>query len=408
MTIEIFALIGLLALSGFFSSTELAYVVANKLKIELRARKNKLAAKYAHYFINNPQTFFSTILISNNIVNIAFASIITIFLSEIYNFSEWAILLISTILLLLIGELIPKYIAREFADGLILVAAIPVKIISLALSPFVKLTDSISLLLISKNSLSNEVSEILHRDEIHSLIDEGSEVGNVDEEDSDIIKNIIDMGDQKVYEAMTPRTDIVGVSIDAQIQDVINTFMQSGYSKLPVFEENLDNIKGIIHVYDLFNDPEHVTDIMRDVLFVPETKKSLDMLREFLDNRVSFTIVVDEFGGTEGILTIEDIIEEMFGEIRDEYDDNPDVCKKIDDKTFVVSGKIEIDFINETYELNMPDGDYETIAGYITTKIGRIPIKGENIKIDNFQFVILHASKIKINLVKMFVHSSEV
>lgn len=407
MTIEIFALIGLLALSGFFSSTELAYVVANKLKIELRARKNKLAAKYAHFFINNPQTFFSTILISNNIVNIAFASIITIFLSEIYNFSEWAILLISTILLLLIGELIPKYIAREFADGLILVAAIPVKIISLVLSPFVKLTDSISLLLISKNSLSNEVSEILHRDEIHLLIDEGSEVGNVAEEDSDIIKNIIDMGDQKVYEAMTPRTDIVGVSIDAQIQDVINTFMQSGYSKLPVYEENLDNIKGIIHVYDLFNDPENVKDIMRDVLFVPETKKSLDMLREFLDNRVSFTIVVDEFGGTEGILTIEDIIEEMFGEIRDEYDDNPDVCKKINDKTFVVSGKIEIDYINENYQLNMPDGDYETIAGFITTKIGRIPLKGENIKIDNFQFVILHASKIKINLVKMFVHSPE-
>ncbi len=408
MTMKIFALLGLLALSGFFSSTELAYVVSNKLKIELRARKNKLAAKYAQFFIHNPQTFFSTILISNNIVNIAFASIITIFLSEIYNFSEWAILIISTILLLLIGELIPKYIAREFADGLILVAAIPVKIISIALAPFVKLTDSISMLLISKNNLSNEVSEILHRDEIHSLIDEGSEVGNVAEEDSDIIKNIIDMGDQKVYEAMTPRTDIVGVSIDAQIQDVINAFMQSGYSKLPVYEENLDNIKGIIHVYDLFNDPEHVTDIMRDVLFVPETKKSLDMLREFLDNRVSFTIVVDEFGGTEGILTIEDIIEEMFGEIRDEYDDNPDVCKKIDDKTFVVSGKIEIDFINESYELNIPDGDYETIAGFITTKIGRIPLKGENIKIDNYQFVILHASKIKINLVKMFVHAPEI
>ena len=407
MTYEIISLIGLLMLSGFFSSTELAYVVSNKLKIELRARKNKLAARYAQFFINNPQTFFSTILISNNIVNIAFASIITIFLSEIYNFSEWSILLISTTLLLLIGELIPKYIAREFADGLILVAAIPVKILSLVLTPFVKLTDSISLLLIRKNSLSNEVSEILHRDEIHSLIDEGSEAGNVDEEDSDIIKNIIDMGEQKVYEAMTPRTDIVGVSIDAQIQDVINTFMQSGYSKLPVYEENLDNIKGIIHVYDLFNNPNTITDIMREVWFVPETKKSLDMLREFLDNRVSFTIVVDEFGGTEGILTIEDIIEEMFGEIRDEYDDDPDVCKKIDDKTFVVSGKIEIDHINEIYEINIPDGDYETIAGYITTKIGRIPLKGENIKIDNYQFVILHASKIKINLVKMFVHSSE-
>jgi CBS domain containing-hemolysin-like protein len=179
--------------------------------------------------------------------------------------------------------------------------------------------------------------------------------------------------------------------------------MQSGYSKLPVYEENLDNIKGVIHVYDMFNNPEKISDVIREVSFVPETKKSLDMLREFLDNRVSLTIVVDEFGGTEGILTVEDLIEEMFGEIRDEYDDDPDVCKKIEENTYVISGKIETDFINETYELKIPDGDYETIAGYITTKIGRIPVKGEKIKIDNYQFVILHASKIKINLVKMFI-----
>ena len=403
MTLNILGLAALLLLSGFFSSSELAYVVANKLKIELRARKNRLAAKYAYFFINNPQTFFSTILISNNIINITFASLITIFLADIYNFSELSILLISTVLLLLFGELIPKYIAREFADDLILIASIPVRVVSIVLAPIVKLTDSISLLLVRNDSLSEEVSEIIHRDEIHSLIDEGSQVGNVDEEDSDIIKNIIDLGDQKVYEAMTPRTDIVGVSLDTQMQDVLNTFMQSGYSKLPVYEENLDNIKGVIHVYDMFKNPQDLSEIIREVMFVPETKKSLDMLREFLDNRVSFTIIVDEFGGTAGILTVEDIIEEMFGEIRDEYDEDPDVCKKVEDNTYVLSGKIEIDFLNEEHEMNIPDGDYETIAGYITTKIGRIPLKGEKVKIDNYQFVILHATKIKINLIKMFI-----
>lgn len=403
MTLNILGLAALLMLSGFFSSSELAYVVANKLKIELRARKNRIAAKYAQYFINNPQTFFSTILISNNIINIAFASLITIFLADIYNFGELSILFISTILLLLFGELIPKYIAREFADSLILIASIPVRVVSILLAPVVKLTDSISLLLVRNNSLAEEVSEIIHRDEIHSLIDEGSEAGNVDEEDSDIIKNIIDLGDQKVYEAMTPRTDIVGVSIDTQMQDVLNVFMQSGYSKLPVYEDNLDNIKGVIHVYDMFKNPQNLNEIIREVMFVPETKRTLDMLREFLDNRVSFTIIVDEFGGTEGILTVEDIIEEMFGEIRDEYDEDPDVCKKVDDNAYVLSGKIEIDFLNEEHELNIPDGDYETIAGYITTRIGRIPAKGEKVKIDNYQFVILHASKIKINLIKMFI-----
>lgn len=404
MTLEIIGLTGLLLLSGFFSSSELAYIVANKLKVELRARKNNFAAKYAQYFISNPQTFFSTILISNNIINITFASLITIFLAQIYNFSEWIILLISTVLLLLFGELIPKYIAREFADDIILVSSIPLRIISLILAPIVKLTDSISLLLVRKDNLTEEVSEIIHRDDLHSLIEEGSEAGNVDEEDSDVIKNIIDLGDQKVYEAMTPRTDIVGVSIEADIQSVLNTFMQSGYSKLPVYEENLDNIKGVIHVYDMFKNPTTISDIIREVSFIPETKKSLDMLREFLDNRVSFTIVVDEFGGTAGMLTVEDIIEEMFGEIRDEYDEDPDVCKKVDDNTFVLSGKIEIDFLNEEHELNIPNGDYETIAGYITAKIGRIPLKGEKIKINNYHFVILHSSKIKINLVKMFTY----
>lgn len=404
MTFEIIGLIGLLLLSGFFSSSELAYVVANKLKVELRARKNRIAAKYAQHFINNPQTFFSTILISNNIINIAFASLITILLSELYNLNEWAVLFISTVLLLLFGELIPKYIAREFADTLILVSAIPIRIISIILAPIVKLTDSISLLLIKKNELTQEETEIVDRDQIHSLIDEGSEAGSVDEEDSDIIKNIIDLGDQKVYEAMTPRTDIVGVSVDAPIPEILDSFIQSGYSKLPVYEENLDNIKGVIHVYDMFNSPKDLKEIVREVSFVPETKKSLDMLREFLDNRVSFTIVVDEFGGTAGMLTVEDIIEEMFGEIRDEYDEDPDVCKKIDNNTFVLSGKIEIDFLNEEHELNIVDGDYETIAGYITAKIGRIPEKGEKIKIDKFNFVILHSSKIKIDLIKMFVY----
>ncbi len=403
MTLEIIGLIVLLLASGFFSSSELAFVVSNKLKIELRARKKTLAAKYAQFFINNPQTFFSTILISNNVINIAFASLITIFLFNIYNFSEPTILLISTVLLLIFGELIPKYIAREFADLLILISAIPIKVISFLLYPFVKLTGSISILLTKEDDISADVTEIIHKDEIHSLIVEGSEVGNVDEEDSDVIKNIIELAEQKVYEAMTPRTDIVGVSIDLPINDVISVFIESGYSKLPVYEGSLDHIKGVVNVYDMFKNPENLQSVLREVLFVPETKKSLDMLSEFLDKRVSFTIIVDEFGGTAGILTIEDLIEEMFGEIRDEYDEDPDVCKKIDEKTFVLSGRIEIDFLNEEHKLEIPDGDYETIAGYITSHLGRIPAKGEKIKIDNFDFVVLHSTKIKINLVKMFI-----
>ena len=406
MTYQIIGLIGLILLSGFFSSSELAFIVANKLKIELRARKNKTAAKYAQYFMDNPQVFFSTILISNNIVNISFASLLTLLLLSFYNFNDFAILIISTVILLLFGELIPKYIAREFADSFVITSSIPLKIISTILFPFIHITSSIASILTNTRDITQEDSKI-HKDDIHTLLDESSDAGYVAEEDTDIIKNIIDLGEQKVYEAMTPRTDIIGVNIEATMDEVIQTFMDSGYSKLPVYEENLDNIKGVIYVYDLFKNPKELKSIIKEIHFVPETKKSLDMLNEFLEKRVSITIVVDEFGGTAGLITVEDIIEEMFGEIQDEYDEDPDVCKKVAENTYVISGKVEIDFINEEFELNIPEGEYETLGGYIITKLGRIPDRGEKLKIDNFDIIILHSTKTKVNLVKMVLLQSE-
>ncbi len=406
MTYQIIGLIGLILLSGFFSSSELAFIVANKLKVELRARKNKTAAKYAQYFMDNPQVFFSTILISNNIVNISFASLLTLLLLSFYNFNNFAILAISTVILLLFGELIPKYIAREFADSFVITSSIPLKVISTILFPFIHITSSIASILTNTRDITQEDTKI-HKDDIHTLLDESSDAGYVAEEDTDIIKNIIDLGEQKVYEAMTPRTDIIGINIEATMDEVIQTFMDSGYSKLPVYEENLDNIKGVVYVYDLFKNPKELKSIIKEIHFVPETKKSLDMLNEFLEKRVSITIVVDEFGGTAGLITVEDIIEEMFGEIQDEYDEEPDVCKKVAENTYVISGKVEIDFINEEFELNIPEGEYETLGGYIITKLGRIPERGENLKIDNFDIIILHSTKTKINLVKMVLLQSE-
>ncbi len=399
---EVVLLVILLVLSAFFSSSELAFVVSNKIKIELAARKNIFPAKSAFYFMKNPQIFFSTILISNNVVNIAFASIITVIMVNVYNLNDLEILLISSFLLLLFGELIPKYLAREFADGLIMTTALPIRIITFLLYPFVKLTSSISSILTTSKNLTDEnFAHAFEKEDIHSLIEESSNVGVVDKEESDIIKKIIDLGEQKIYESMTPRTEIVGVDINSTIDDTIKIFIESGYSKLPVYSESLDNIKGIVYAYDMFKKPENLKSILRDVVFVPETKKSLDMLNEFLENHYSLAIVVDEFGGTAGILTIEDLIEEMLGEIRDEYDVEEEVCKKIDDSTYVISGKVEIDYINEEFNLNIPEGEYETLAGFIMTNLGRIPERGEKVTIGNYHIIILHSTKTKINLVKL-------
>ena len=403
MTDYLLSLLILLLLSAFFSSSEIAFIVGNKIKIEIRARKKNLSALNARYFINNPDQFFSTILISNSAVNIAFASLSSIFLSKLFGLKEFEILLITTALILLFGELIPKYFGRELADRLVLIAAIPLRVIAITLYPLVKITSKISLLL-SRTNLKEEeeIQHLFDKEDIQNLIEESSEAGKMDEEQSDIISKVIDIREQRVYEAMTPRTDIVGIEIISSIQEVLKTFIDSGYSKLPVYDENLDNIKGVVFSKDIFKQPDDLKTVMRDVVFVPETKKSLEMLNEFLDKQFSIAIVVDEFGGTAGILTVEDLIEELFGEIRDEFDDvDEKIAKKIDTNSFLVNGKIEIDYLNEELDFHIPEGDYETIAGYVTFRIGRIPVKGETFKINNLSVQILKADKTKIDLLKL-------
>lgn len=401
---ELIILIVLLLLSAFFSSSEIAFVVANRIKIEVRARQKNLSAKNSNYFVKNPQIFFSTILISNNIVNIAFASIATVVLTTHFHFNDFEILLITATLLLIIGEIIPKYIARETADFLFGVLSTPIRIVTFILFPFVKITSSISDLLTRRKDLDEvETHQLFDKEEFQELIYESSAAGEVDARESGIISKIIDLREQKVYECMTPRTGIVGIEINSSIEETLQVLIDSGYTKIPVYEENLDNIKGLIIAKDLFKNPENIKSIMRDIIFVPETKKTLEMLNELLEKSISIAVVVDEFGGTAGIITVEDIIEEMLGEIRDEYDDEEEVNKKINETTYVFSGKVEIDRINEEFDLGIPEGDYETIAGYIISELGRIPAKSEAFSIGQYNFSILRSNKTRVDLVKLIV-----
>ena len=396
----------LILLSGFFAASEIAFVVANKIKVEIKARKKNMAAKNALHFINDPQDFFSVVLIGNNIVNVAFASVSTVFLSAFFGFGEIKILLLSTFVLLIFGELLPKYFARELADRVVFISAIPIRIVSFILYPFVKFFSSISSLLTQSSDLKPEnIRNLFSKEDIESLVKESHEAGVVNKKESDIISKVFDLADQRVYEAMRPRTEIVGIEINQTIDEALDLFIESGFSKLIVYDENLDNIKGMILTYDLFKSPENLQSIIREVIFVPETKKSFDMLNEFLRKQSSIAIVIDEFGGTAGIVTIEDIIEELFGEIKDEYDVEEDICRRIATDTYLISGKVEIDFINEKYDLNILPGDYETIAGFVTTKIGRIPEQGEIVVLDNFTILIARASNIRIDLVKLTLNT---
>lgn len=395
----------LLLLSAFFASSEIAFIVGNKIKIEIRARSKNISALNARYFINHPDLFFSTIIISNNLVSIAFASLSTIFLNELFSLGNFSILIITSALLLIFGELIPKYFGKELADRLIMFSAIPLRLVTFILYPAVKVISNISKILSRSNRREEEeIQHLFDKDDLQNLIEESSDAGKMDEEQSEIISKVIDIREQRVYEAITPRTDIVGVEITDNIQEATKIFIESGYSKLPVYEENLDNIKGVIFAKDIFKQPQDIKSILREVVFVPETKNSLEMLNEFLQKQFSIAVVVDEFGGTAGILTVEDLIEELFGEIRDEYDDvDEKLAKKIDANSYLMSGKVEIDYLNEELDLKISEGEYETIAGFITFRIGRIPAKGESFKIDRFNVQILKSDKTKIDLIKLTI-----
>jgi CBS domain containing-hemolysin-like protein len=209
-----------------------------------------------------------------------------------------------------------------------------------------------------------------------------------------------------VEEAMRPRTEIVGVEKNMRMKEIIETFAKSGHSRLPVYDETIDNIVGIIYVKDLFKNPKTLDEILKEPFFVPEKKRCIELLRDFKEKNISLAIVVDEFGGVSGLITLEDVIEELVGEIEDEFDVRKKLVQKIDANTFILNGMTEIDHLNEEYKLNIPKGDYETISGFVINNIGRIPSKGEEFIIGDFKITILSATKTKINSLKLTVLKS--
>ncbi|HRN25708.1 MAG: HlyC/CorC family transporter [Ignavibacteriaceae bacterium] len=397
-------LIILIFFSAYFSSTEMAYIVANKLKIEVRARKKNIAAQSAFHFVKDPQQFYSTILIGNNIINIAFASIATVVLATKFGWSDYKILLFVSVITLIFGELIPKYIARESADSLLLVVSIPLRLLSIILFPFIKLTTHLSKLLTErKKDSAKNIAHLFDKEDMKILVDEVHSTSTAKDEESSFISKVFDFSEQKVYEAMRPRTEITGISIKDSVVNAVDLFIESGYSKVIVYEDDLDNIKGFILAKDLFSNPKELKEIIRDTQFYPETKKSLEILNEFLTNNDSIAVVIDEFGGTAGIVTMEDIIEELFGDINDEYDIEEVICRRISKDTYIISGKVEIDHLNDKYQLEIPSGDYETIAGFIIDNIGHIPKPNETVTINNYSILIVRADNVRIDLIKLAI-----
>lgn len=397
LLVIILALLG----SAYFSATEIAFVVANKIKIEIRAKQNVFGAQAARKIIKNPEEVFITILVANNIVNITFASFFSLYIQQTFHLSEISTLLLTTLIILTFGEIIPKAFTQEVADIAILYFSYPFRFIKTVLFPIVKLLEAISTYILKKLNIDFNLPQILEKEDIKILLKESLEAGAVDKEDKKIIDRVIELGDQKVSEAMRPRTEIVACDINATKEELYQIFIDSGYSKIPIYEGSLDSIQGVVYLNDLFTDFNHITEIMKPINFYPETKPSIELLKEFISEGISIAIIVDEYGGTSGLVTTEDLIEELLGEIKDEYDVDENICRKIAENTYLISGRVEIDAIHDNIGVQIPEGKYETIGGYIMNRLGKIPAEGEEFVIDNFKFVIIKATPNRIELVKM-------
>ncbi len=408
----------MLLLSAFFSGSEIAFVSASRVRVEARAATGGVAARVVRGFLENPESFLITTLVGNNLALVLYSSLMAIALEDGIQAFWLAILgsgigveaasvttqtIIATFFVLFIGEILPKSIARQAANKTVFLVALPLKAFYYLLLPFNKVSGWVSFGLLRLFGQTPGNGQRAFRREIEATIRESTSSGQIelDEQHSQLLTNVFRISKLRVKESMVPRTDIEGIEGDVSIDALRDRFAATGLSKLPVYNDNIDNVVGVVFAYDLFRHPQSVNDMIRDVRFVPETKKSRALLTEFLEDNVSIAIVIDEYGGTAGLVTIEDLIEELTGEIHDEFDIAEFVARKLDERTFVVNGRAEIAELGAEHDLELPDGDYETVAGLLLEHLGHIPVAQEECSIGNFRFTILKAHSNRIDLIKI-------
>ncbi len=408
-----------LVFSAFFSGMEIAFISANRLKIEIDKNKNKITGKILSWFNDREANFITMLLLGNNIAIVLYGIYMESFIGPKLNnllpsylSGPIVVLLlntiISTLIILIFAEFIPKATFRLNSNKIIEIFSIPLAILYFLLLPFIFAFLKISELIL-KNIFRIEVSSKKYVFTTTDLDHYIQEFHNEDNEDSEeinddlqILKNAIDFQSTKIRECMVPRTEIAAIDQYDSIENLLDLFHKTGHSKILVYNENIDDIIGYVHAFDLIKKPKSIIKILRDIIFIPETMAANEMLQQMINEKNNIAVVLDEFGGTSGILTLEDLMEEIFGEIEDEFDKDQLIEKQIDENTYIFSARLEIDYINEVFHLGLEDSEeYETLGGFIITFHESIPQKGAKFEIGNYTFEILQASMTKIDLVKI-------
>ncbi len=405
--------------SAFFSGMEIAFISSDRLKIEVDKKKGGFSSKIISNFVNRPSRYIASMLLGNNVALVIYGLLMAKILeAPLENFikSEFWVLLVqtflSTLLILFAAEFIPKTLFRIKPNRALYFFAFPAYIVYLIIYPFttiiIFLSNIFLKVLLKTDSTINDTNRVFGKVDLTNFINQPQESFKEIEQEIKIIQNTLDFDKIKLRECIIPRNEIVAINKHSTIKNLAEKISQSGFSKIPVYNETIDNIIGYAHVQGLFKNPKNIPEIMVDIPIVPETLTAQKLFNLLINKKRSLALVVDEYGGTSGIVTIEDILEEIFGEIEDEHDTYDFVIKKIDERTFELSGRIEIDHINEEFNLTIPESDdYETISGFIIQKIERFPEKKEKIFIDNMQITILKTKQPKIELVRIKIIEQE-
>ena len=414
MTFEWIVILSMLILSGFFAGLEIASLTANKLRIELMSKRNIFPYQILSFFSRNTSSFISTMLVGNCIAMVVFS----IFMAQIiepfvlkYTQSDIAALLIesfiSTVVILIGAEFLPKNLFRINPDRVMVLFAIPLFIVYWALSPIVFLTNGLAriLLKVGFGTKFPDKQIAFGRIDLDHFIRESTSPAtqkNEIENEVKIFKRALGFSKVKARDCMIPRTEIVAINVDDSVENLKKLFIETRLSKILIYRDSVDNIIGYTHSYELFKNPENILSILLPVIIVPESKPANEVLTMFIQQHKSVALVVDEFGGTSGMLTTEDIIEEIFGEIEDEHDKEEMIEKKISNNEFIFSGRLEIDYLNERYKLSLPQSDeYTTLAGLLLHLHQKIPAQNEIVIMNPYVFKILSASGSVIDQVEV-------
>ncbi len=407
-----------LLFSALFSGLEIAYISASKLKMHLDKKQSN--AKWLFSIYNSPSKLIATLLLGNNVslvfYGFAIAKMLTQpiqqFLGSLNN-NELLLLLIqtivSTILILIVAEFLPKIIFRKNPNSILMIFALPLFLIYYIFLPFIIFINWIAKLLfriLFKLKFKDE-EYILSPIELNDFVQEITATEDqsfIGKQEKALFKNAIEFRKVKIRECMVPRTEIFALEINESVEELQKVLTESGHSKILIYDDNIDNIIGYVHAFDIFSKPKDIKSILRQNPIIPESMLANHVLTLFIKQNKSIAVVVDEFGGTSGIVTLEDIMEEIFGEIEDEFDKGLLIDKNPAKNVYVFSGRIEIDFINEKYAIGLPvSEEYETLAGYVINEYGSIPKEKDNLRIDNYQVDVLKAGETRIELIKLHV-----